>query len=135
MTLPGFNADASLYKTGIHYLSMGALVQGGVQDGRVVPQQVPPCGPCYLDKTGACVKSCWLTICFPPFGDPNCFTSEWTEPCPKSACPTPVDCLLMERDCTDRQHGTVFYCRNDLTGCPPYGTGCACCPPCCFICV
>jgi len=62
MTLPGFNADASLYKTGVHYRLIGALGQGGVQDGRVVPQQFPPCGPCYLDKTGACVKTVLVQI-------------------------------------------------------------------------
>jgi hypothetical protein len=37
MTLPGFNAETSLYKTSVHYRLMGALVQA---DG-----VIPNCSP------------------------------------------------------------------------------------------
>lgn len=131
MTLPGFNADASLYKTGVHYRLMGALVQGGVQDSRVMPQEFGPCGPCYLEKTGACVHNCWHVVCFPT-GD-NCFLRPFTEPCPPSACPTPVNCLLREYECLAK-NGFVFNCQSDNNGCP-VGTGCACCQPCCKCCL
>jgi len=63
MTLPGFSAETSLYKTTVPYRLVGASVQAG----GAVPQQVhnsTSCGPCHLDA-GACVQSC--LICTPGF--------------------------------------------------------------------
>jgi hypothetical protein len=78
MTLPGFNAEASSYKSSVHYRLMAALVQA---DG-VIVQQLPlaginRCGPCYTDDTGACVRECNN----PNGGDPV------VVPCPSSQCP------------------------------------------------
>jgi len=89
MTLPGFNAETSLYKTSVHYRSMGAPVQA---DG-VVPQQVRVfCGTCHLDDTGACVQNC--TICGPRF----CHFFG-TFPCAPSACPQADPCGCRHRCC------------------------------------
>jgi hypothetical protein len=73
MTLPGFNAERSLYQTSVHYRLTGAFVEG---DG-VVPQQIP-CGTCHLDQTGACVQTCTVCTAF------GCF--QFPVPCPASAC-------------------------------------------------
>jgi len=84
MTLPGFRAETSLYKTSVHYRSVGALVQAD----RITPQQLAsqwlprPCGPCHLDAAGACVRNC--TYCFGIFPR-ECFTV--TEFCPRWFCP------------------------------------------------
>jgi len=89
MTLPGFNAETSLYKTSIHYRFMDASVQA---DG-VVLQQLVFCGPCFRDATGSCMKNC--TFCF---GLPrHCFTR--TEPCDPSACPPFDPCGCRHRCC------------------------------------
>jgi hypothetical protein len=78
MTLPGFNAETSLYKTTVHYRLMGALVQA---DG-VTLQQFPfGCGPCYLTAQGACVQDCAMCTPFPLF---HCF--RYRAPCSPSAC-------------------------------------------------
>ena len=69
MTLPGFTAETSLYKTSLHYRLMGVLVRaGGVTFQQVHIQQMfpfprpihfPPfplvrCGSCYFDVNGQC---------------------------------------------------------------------------------
>jgi hypothetical protein len=123
MRLPGFNADASGYKTGVHYRLMGALVQSD----SVVPQQFP-CGPCYSDNSGACVQDCWHVVCVPPWPLGDCFILTLAKPCNPSACP---DCDALKRACT-LNDGIIVDCHN--VGCSN-GTGCVCCPPCCFRCM
>jgi len=67
MTLPGFNAEKSLYKTGVHYRLMGASVQA---DGLVLPQFDPcncrhrccPSGICHAGRERACFLEC-ITFC------------------------------------------------------------------------
>ena len=76
MTLPGFSAETSLYKTSVRYRLMGASAQA---DG-VVLQQLVFCGPCHLRPNGACVRDCRFCEPFPP----HCFT--FTYPCSPSAC-------------------------------------------------
>jgi hypothetical protein len=71
MTLPGFNAETSLYKTSVHYRLKGTSVQAG----GIMPQL---CGPCFRDSTGACVKNC-------------------TFPCSPSACQD--DCTIQCPQC------------------------------------
>lgn len=70
MTLPGFNAETSLYKTSVHYRLMEALVQA---DG-VLPQF---CGPCHYETV--CVQDC--EFCTPRFG-----CSTFQELCDDRAC-------------------------------------------------
>ena len=77
MTLPGFNAETSLYKTSVQYRLTGASAQ---VDG-VIPQLFSFCGPCYLNTAEVCVRDC--TFCEPL--PPHCFT--FTYPCSPSACP------------------------------------------------
>lgn len=91
MTLPGFKAETSLYKTSVHYRLMGASVQA---DG-VTLQQFPfGCGPCYLTAQGACVQDCAMCTPFPLF---HCF--RYRAPCSPSAC-LPFDpCGCRHRCC------------------------------------
>ena len=137
MTLPGFNAETSLYKTSVHYRLMGASVQAG----GIVPQQVSvSCGPCYLDNTGACVQNC--TIC-----DGHLCHYLGIYSCDPRACPPPHDrcapCLTLPTDCARRRcdctcnGGIAVDCNN----CPDYPMDCTNCPchhpanpKCCFVC-
>jgi hypothetical protein len=69
MTLPGFSANASLYRTNVPYRSSGALVRA---DG-LVPQN--GYGNIWYGKEyWACVRDCGYRVC-PP--DRPC---SWTEP-------------------------------------------------------
>jgi hypothetical protein len=110
MTLPGFSAETSLYKTTVPYRLVGASVQAG----GAVPQQVhnsTSCGPCHLDA-GACVQSC--LICTPRFCIPH------LRDCDPSAC---------------RPHCCPpgFHCCGDCLpgGCvpDPFGNGDGVCVP------
>lgn len=75
MTLPGFGAEASLYKTSVHYRLMGT----SVQVSGVSPQTTfHGCGPCHLDSTGACVQLCEFCYRHSCFG--------LTYPCNPGAC-------------------------------------------------
>jgi hypothetical protein len=130
MTLPGFNAETSLYSSSVHYRLIGASVQAG----GVVPQQLS-CGPCLLDSTGACVRNC--IICT-SIGRLHLCHPFPTLVCDPSACPSPppVDCDQAKADCR-AGGGIIFEC----THCPDYPmdcTNCACHYPgnhkCCFIC-
>ena len=86
MTLPGFTAETSLYKTSLHYRLMGALVRaGGVTFQQVHIQQMfpfprpihfPPfplvrCGSCYFDVNGQCSQDCFEILGL----------GGWTQPC------------------------------------------------------
>jgi len=71
MTLPRFNAETSLYNSGVHYRLMGALVPA---DG-VLPAQF--CDACHIEQ--ACVQDC--EFCTSKFG---CFTFQ--NLCDPSAC-------------------------------------------------
>ena len=67
MTLPGFNAETSLYKTSTHYHSMGAPYQA---DSLVLPQFDPcncrhrccPSGVCHTHLELSCFLHC-ITFC------------------------------------------------------------------------
>jgi hypothetical protein len=118
MTLPGFSAEISLYRTTVHYRLTGTSVEA---DG-VVPQQVHThtfCGPCYLDETRACVQNC--TTCLGHLCLPSL-----TFPCDPSACPPihPSCLLLKEVNCG----GAIRQCTNcsDPLTCDF--------PQCCFSC-
>jgi hypothetical protein len=133
MTLPGFNAEASAYKTNVHYRSMGATVQA---DG-VVPQQLS-CGPCFLDNTGACVQDCTFTSCVPlgRFGR-RCFTYTLTEPCSPSACQTsPPNCSFIKGEVCGGAIKPCDQCPfypSDCTQDCPFNEPCGF-PECCFSC-
>ena len=71
MTLPGFNAEMSLYKSTAHYRLMTASAQfGGVE----LQQQLPHCDQNCLDNCllrcfdfdNACRTECHLRCCTPP---------------------------------------------------------------------
>jgi hypothetical protein len=124
MTLPGFNAETSLYKTSVHYRLMGASVQA---DG-VMPQQFinwgVSCGTCFLDSNGNCVRICGRRLCVT--GEP--WPCTWIAPCDPSACPPPqVDCDKAQAAC--KANGGIIFDCHDLVP-----DGCAACPPCCFRC-
>jgi hypothetical protein len=87
MTLPGFHAETSLYKTSVHYRLKGISVQAG----GVMPQLFLHCGPCFRDATGACVKNCTFCVGFLPL----CFSR--TRPCSPSACQD--DCTIQCPQC------------------------------------
>jgi hypothetical protein len=90
MTLPGFNAETSLYRTSVHYRLMGSSVHA---NGFMPQQAFARCGPCYRNwqinpNTGACVRDCTQNVLICPFGfGGGCFTPTWTEPCSESDCP------------------------------------------------
>ena len=116
MTLPGFNAETSLYKTSAHYRLMGASMQA---DG-VVPQQAL-CGWCHWDVTGSCLRNCRICYAVFPGGIVHCYS--FIEPCNPSVCPS---CTDLKNMCI-AEGGTPFDC-SGLVG------GCNACPPCCFKC-
>jgi hypothetical protein len=68
MTLPGFSAETSLYKTGIHY----HLTGGSVQAGGIVPQLFlrPECRPPCPNVPGLDIVCCPCTI------PPKCMSGE-----------------------------------------------------------
>jgi hypothetical protein len=133
MSLPGFNAESSLFKSNVRYCSFGGATLGV----GIAPQQlnfpippVPPfggCGPCSLDDTGACVRSCGFCLLGPPI---RC--ERLTELCDPSACPAPPppppNCIQLKKNCTAAGYD-VFDC-HDI-----FPDGCAACPPCCFRCM
>jgi hypothetical protein len=87
MTLPGFNAETSLYKSRVSYHSMGVSIQA---DG-VMPQQFPvpiTCGPCqYVNRiTGECAQTCSMVHCWPSWPWPRCIRQTWYVPCPQYMC-------------------------------------------------
>jgi hypothetical protein len=61
MSMPGFSAEASLYKTSAYYRH---LSNGSMQANKGVIQSAftRHCGNCYLDDTGACMQDCWTCI-------------------------------------------------------------------------
>jgi hypothetical protein len=70
MTLPGFSAETSLYKTGIHYRLTGRSVQAG----GIVPQQfaVPLDIPCVARCRRRCAGNPLFEACFSQCVE-NCF--------------------------------------------------------------
>jgi len=102
MTLPGFNAETSLYQTTVHYRLKGTSAQA---DG-IMPQLVPFCGPCFRNAAGACVRNCTFCEPFPP----HCFIV--TEPCSASACQD--DCTIECPQC------------NRFVGCARLACCCRC---------
>src|SRR5262249_21860026 len=99
MSVLGFTAEHSLYKSTRHYHTSAGLAQaagmafegsfspispGGRLPGFPLPSLSRSCTPCYLDPTGACVQDC--TTCVPGQID-GCQDS--TRPCPPSACCPP----------------------------------------------
>jgi hypothetical protein len=76
MTLPGFNAETSLYKTSVHYRSMGTFVQAhpvtlqpqlASIDGPYAPLPGAYCGPCYNNYRLCCDEfgNCSRESCHP----------------------------------------------------------------------
>ena len=114
MTLPGFNAETTLYKTSVHYRLTGAMVQA---DG-IMPQLFSFCGNCYLNATGSCVKNCTFCEPFPP----HCFT--FAAPCNPSACQEPHCCPPGFHCCGDCLPGRCVPDPFSGQGCAPLGVRC-----------
>lgn len=98
MTLPGFNAETSLYETRAHYRSTGASVQtNGIMLQKL---QIPSgtCGPCLYDFNLGCARNC--TSCI--FGP--CIN--YTEPC--SSCVIPSEGV--GGDCPCETFGGLCIC-------------------------
>jgi hypothetical protein len=86
MSTPGFNAEASLYKTSMYYHNLSYnFVQ--TNKGAIQSAATHFCSPkCYLDvDTGRCVRDC--TDCLNKPGPITCIHS--TEDCPPNQCPGP----------------------------------------------
>src|SRR5262245_7745290 len=84
MTMPGFNAKTSLYKSSVCYHLMGSYVQAG----GVVPQQFTlpfRCGPCIALPNG-CVQTCSRVYCQPGWPFPSCKVETYNVPCPWWLC-------------------------------------------------
>jgi hypothetical protein len=107
MNIPGFAAEASLYKTSGHYRLTGGLVRAdGVMPQLVLPP--PDCSTCYSDNTGACVASCRYCLHFPQGGG-GCFP--YTALCHPWAC-CDAQCARIKDQCFQLQcsclcHGGV----------------------------
>ena len=91
MSLPGFAAQSSLYKTIGHYLTAGSFdyAQG------ITPQTIH-CGACYW-QDGVCVRDCTPIHKCPPGTinscDPGGECDTITQPCPSTQhCPTKPPC-------------------------------------------
>src|SRR5579859_1395347 len=121
MTLPGFAAETSLYRSRVRYRLIGATVQApGVrlQLGRTHGG----CGPCYWDVMGGlgtCVRNCVTCLEQPPG-----LCHIYSEACDPSACP--VDCSVLESNC--HFYGGRWEDCSGLSG------GCEQCQPCCHVC-
>jgi len=112
MKVPGFTAEASIYKTGIQYHAAWSLGEtGGVAVKPVIVQPflrpILNCGPCYWDLyAGGCIQDCSSKGCTK--GDPLC---SWeSEPCPPSACgcrPVGIKCTTSSDCCSGWCHNGV----------------------------
>jgi hypothetical protein len=72
MTLPGFNAETSLYKTSGHYRLMGTFVQSHPsafqpQLASIAALPGAYCGPCYNNSRQCCDEfgNCFQQSCHP----------------------------------------------------------------------
>ena len=115
MSMPGFAAEASLYKTSGHYHLFGAFTDGGGAFFQLLPPPGRPgCGPCKWDDMGNWVREC-LHCPFP--GAPVNYCWDQTEPCPPhERCP-PVG------GCPPGTNLTSCFCPG-FHPCPS-----VCCPP------
>ena len=70
MTLPGFSAETSLYKTGIHY----CLMDGSVQAGGIMLQQFGPApvNSCFWRCHLQCRWNPWYQACYSACVLDNC---------------------------------------------------------------
>jgi hypothetical protein len=124
MTLPGFTAKTSIYKTRVHYHAVCSLAETAgvaVKPGIVPPFRKPnlKCDACYWDlyDTGECVRDCYVPPCQP--GDPLCGVKL---ECPPSACgcrPVGIDC---QPPVTAAPAGVT------ITACAIEGPACLCQP-------
>lgn len=84
MNIPGFGAEAALYRTSGHYYVTRSVDQ---LSGVMLPQFIIPpeaiCGPCFREKTtGGCIKHCVDCQPGPRFQPCQVFTVR----CPLSQC-------------------------------------------------
>lgn len=144
MSLPGFGAESSLYRSSGHYqMAVGAENSDGIAgaitraDG-IILEPLPrhpfirkgSCTGCYRDSTGACVQDC--TFCFKGFEPDGCISGTYV--CPDSACsPLPVchhpefyncglTCCPFKNACCD---GLCVDLSSDPNNCGSCGNVCA----------
>jgi hypothetical protein len=138
MSLPGFTAEASVYKTKVHYQMASALNQAdGVSSPQFIFGRDCDCGPCGLSG-GVCSMSCKCPHgCI--VGAPECTIMEF--PCSPTACrPTPPPPPPPAPEtCCGGLVGTGTQCTNTCTeNCElvsPYGMSWLCehnCGCCCY---
>ena len=85
MNMPGFVADASLYRPGMHYRFATKWASAVRSSGVVFPAR-PICGECFCDTTDFGVPGSCTKFCFdPPTGD------NFPVPCRDSECNPPCD--------------------------------------------
>jgi hypothetical protein len=117
MTLPGFSAETSLFKTSTYYRLTGAWIK---TDG-VVPQQdgvIIDCPfPCYSTHPGSCLQDC--SACSTDFG----FCVEVVMPCDPSECSCTNPLL---NPCAVDWDGTTLV---NICDCDPGRPNCSPCQP------
>ena len=150
MTLPGFSAGLSLYRSALRYCLSAAHDQAGGVILQELPSQTPSsdltigpfphllCEPCLLDPILGCAKQC--VSCPGPVPDERCTPIRL--PCPASDCCPPGQgpCYLSGASKFCCQPGQSC-CNPEKSFCCPQGWSCCdpenkvCCPPgatCCF---
>jgi hypothetical protein len=153
MALPGFNAEISLYRTGVQYRSIGALIQAGIvmpqlfcratdcpcliakcreAGGTVVPDGQPPCYyECELKPGCTCMtgETCCnpeTNFCCPP-GE-TCCNPETEFCCPSGAtcCSNPQkdSCCSPGQLCCDPANNSCADIKTDPSNCGSCGKAC-----------
>jgi len=152
MNMPGFRADASLYKSTKTY-SLASQAPGGMRTAgfqRVSPAALPQashflCLALQLSCQGGNQTACalWLTLCgggrpslFCPPGQTQCgrqccASNEFCSggqciPCPPGRTGCVNDCCAPGRFCC--ANGTAYRCCHNGDHCCPIGDSVTCCP-------
>jgi hypothetical protein len=93
MTFPGFYAEASLYKTSVHYRLNRTSVEGnGVAVQQASLHPFYRCGVCYIDENGWCSRDCENCILLFPTVICHDWWHEWCPCATIDGCPIGQAC-------------------------------------------
>ncbi len=86
MKVPNFSAEASLYKTSVHYHQLSNTFAQANRDVAPSANGYTRCGACHYNSTGACVQDCHYCVHQPGYG---LFCLTYFKACDEGQCPAP----------------------------------------------